>query len=387
MMLPLGGDRPSAQRTHSPGATARVAVMCLLHGAVAAPLGAQDSRQVVPDSVTCATCSLDVSAVVELGDIDGPGIVGEQVRIVRSEDGDYYVSSPAQEGRLLRFSSTGVFQDALGQTGEGPGEYIWPVLMRKSADTLGILDIRGLRLTTISGSEVATWRLPFIIDSWDILPDGRHVYNGLSFEPERIGHPLHVYDEVSRKVARSFGDQGVRVDRNPRSQTALRRRVAVASDGNIWAAHATRYRIDKWSPDGDYIARIERAATWFHPWEESPGSPHEVRPFPAIAGIRDWGDGLLMVVLRVADDEWRPMRPARIVQDHEVISATQKEQLFDTVIEVLDTRAGTVVARTRVDERMTTLVGRNEVASYAEHGEWGEPKYVVWSIVLSGYRR
>ncbi len=175
MMLPLGGDRPSAQRPHSPGAAVRVAVVCLLHGAVAAPLGAQDSLQVVPDSVACTTCSLDVSAVVELGDIDGPGIVGEQARIVRADDGDYYVSSLAQAGRLLRFSSAGVFQDALGQTGEGPGEYIWPVLMRKSADTLGILDIRGLRLTTIRGNEVATWRLPFIVDSWDILPDGRHV--------------------------------------------------------------------------------------------------------------------------------------------------------------------------------------------------------------------
>lgn len=168
---------------------------------------------------------------------------------------------------------------------------------------------------------------------------------------------------------------------------ALRRRVAVAADGDIWAARVTRYRIDKWSPDGRRIARIERAAPWFHPWEGSPGSPREVRPLPVIAGIRDWGDGLLMVVLRVADDEWRPMRPARIVQDHEVTSAAQNERLFDTVIEVLDTHAGTVVARTRVDERMTTLVGRNEVASYAEHGEWGEPKYVVWSIALSGYRR
>ena len=371
-----------------PNATVRLRMLgaaeCLLLGAVAAPLSAQDSVQVVPDSVSCAACSLDVSAVVELGDIDGPGIVGEQARIVRSDDGDYYVSSPTQRGRLLRFSPDGVFQDALGRTGEGPGEYVWPVLMRKSADTLGILDIRALRLTVIRGGEVATWRLPFIIDSWAVLPDGRHVYNGLSFEPDQIGHPLHVYDEASRRVMRSFGDEGDRVVRSDQSQTALRRRVAVAADGNIWAARPTRYRIDKWSPDGDRITRIERDAPWFRPWEEIPGNPREVRPFPAIAGIRDWGDGLLMVVLRVADDEWRPMPPARMWNDHELTSDAQKEALFDTVIEVLDTRSGTVLARTRVDERVVGLVGRNEFASYAEHSEWGEPKYIVWSATMSG---
>ena len=105
---------------------------CLLLVAVAAPLVAQGPVRVVPDSVTCATCSLDVSVVVELGDRDGPGIVGEQTSIIRSDDGDYYVSTPMQEGRLLRFSPEGVFQDAIGRTGEGPGEYIlafwilWP---------------------------------------------------------------------------------------------------------------------------------------------------------------------------------------------------------------------------------------------------------------------
>ena len=364
----------------------RGAAECFLLGAVAAPLGSQDSVQVVPDAVTCATCTLDLSAVVELGDRDGPGIVGEQAFISRSDDGDYYVSSLVQKGRLLRFSADGVFQDAIGRTGEGPGEYTWPVLLRRSADTLSILDIRADRLTTIRGGEVATWRLPFMVDTWAVLPDGRHVYNGLSFAPDLIGYPLHVYDEASRRITQSFGNEGVRVDRSPRSQTALRRRVAVAADGNIWAARNNRYRIDKWSPDGDHITRIERDAPWFRPWEEWPGVYYEVRPFPAIVGVRDWGDDLLMVVVRVADDDWRPMRP-RIVQGHEVIPAAQEEELYDTVIEVLDTRSGTVLGRTRVDARVVNVVGRNAFSSYAEHSELGEPKFVVWSVALSGYPR
>ena len=200
---------------------------CLLLGAVAAPLGAQDPAQVVPDAVTCTTCSLDVSAVVELGDRDGPNRPSLPAR-------DYYLSSPA-----IRTS--------------GPRGYIrpWPVLMRRSADTLSIVDIRASRLTTIRGGAIATTRLPFMFDDAAVLPDGRHVYNALSSEPDRIGHPLHVYDEASRRITRSFGGEGVRVDRSDRRQMVPRRRVAVAADGNIWAAHENRYRIDKWSPDGD----------------------------------------------------------------------------------------------------------------------------------------
>lgn len=341
----------------------------------------------VSDAVTCATCSLDISVAVELGDRSGPGIVGEQSFISRSDDGDYYVSSLVQRGRLLRFSPDGIFQDAIGRPGEGPGEYIWPVLMRASADTLSILDIRAFRVTTIRSGEVATWKLPFVVGSWAVLPGGRHVYNGFSFAPDLIGYPLHLYDgEAGRRITHSFGDEGIRVDRSPRSQAVLRRHVAAAADGNIWAAHNNRYRIDKWNTDGHRITRIERDASWFRPWQEWPGVDYEVRPVPAIAGVRDWGDGLLMVVVRVADDDWRPMRPARIVQDHEVTSAAQLEDLYDTVIEVLDTRSGKVLARTRVDARVVNVVGRNAFSSYAEHSELGESKFVVWSVALAGYR-
>lgn len=57
------------------------------------------------------------------------------------------------------------------------------------------------------------------------------------------------------------------------------------------------------------------------------------------------------------------------------------------MIEVLDTRSGTVLARTRVDENAIGLVGRDGFYSYAEHSDLGEPKFVVWSVGLSGYNR
>ena len=372
-----------ALRHHMRGATG-----CFLLGAAVPPMSAQDSVLVVPDAVACTTCSLAVSAIVELGDRDGPGIVGEQAFVSRSDDGDYHVSSSVQPGRLLRFSPDGVYQDGIGRPGEGPGEYAWPVLLRRSADTLSILDTRAYRLTTIRGGKVATWRLPFgEVGGWTVLSGDRHVYNGFSFTPDLIGYPLHVYDDASRRITQSFGDEGVRVDRSRRSLAALRYCVAAAADGNIWAGRKQRYRIDKWSPVGDHIMRIERDAPWFRPWGASRGVYYEVRPEPEVVGIRDWGGGLLMVVVRVADADWRPMRPARIVQDHEVITSAQKEDIFDTVIEVLDSRSGTVLARTRVDADVHNVVGQDGFSSYAEHSELGEPKFVVWSVVLSGYGR
>ena len=367
------------------------AAHCLLFGTLAAPLAAQDSVVVVPDAPACSTCSLTVSAVVELGDREGPGIVAQLnaphalARVVRSDDGDYYVPGHLGDGRLLRFSGDGVFQEAIGRRGEGPGEYDLPVLVGGSADDLTILDVLSPRLTTIRGGEVATWRLPFRFDGLDVFPDGRHVYNALSPEPDRIGHPLHVYDPASRRITSSLGDEGFRAARMDPGIVEVRRRVAVAADGNIWAARSNRYRIDKWSPDGDHIARIERDALWFRPWGKWPGVDYEVRPAPAVAGVRDWGNGLLMVVVRLADANWRPIAPTlEPVPGHKTIPFSQRDELYDTVIEILDTRSGTVLARTRVDEPVVGLVGTDGFCTYAEHSDLGESKYVVWSVGLSG---
>lgn len=379
--------------------TARLRVLgvaqCLLLGTLAAPLGAQDSVVVIPDAPACTTCSLTVSAVVELGDRDGPGIVAQlnaplaQARVVRSGDGDYYVPGHLGDGRLLRFSSDGVFRESIGRRGEGPGEYHLPALMEGSADDLTIIDPTFARLTTIRGGEVETTSLPFMARTWAVLPGGRYVYNGLSSWREGVGHPLHVYDSASRRITSSFGDEGVRADRSrPNPSGHLRRAVGAGADGNIWAARENRYRIDKWRPDGDRIVRIERDAPWFRPWEEWPGVDFEVRPLPVIVGVGDWGDGLLMVVVRLADADWQPIQPTiEELPGHESIPATREDDLYDTVIEVLDTRLGTVLARTRVDEKVVGLVGRDGFCTYAEHSDLGEPKYVVWSVELLGHNR
>ena len=308
---------------------------------------------------------------------------------VRSVDGDYYVPGHLGDGRLMRFSSDGVFQEAIGRRGEGPGEYDLPMLMGGSADDLTILDPSSALLTTIRGGEVATTSLPFMARTWAVLSDGRYVYNGLSSWCEGVGHPLHVYDVTSRGITSSFGDDGVRVDRSRRNPSGhLRRAVAEEADGNIWAARDNRYRIDKWSPDGARIERIERDAPWFRPWEEWPGVDYEVRPPPVIAGVRDCRDGLLMVIVRLADADWRRIPPTQEdLPGHESIPLSREEELYDTVIEVLDTRSTTVLARTRVDDNVVGLVGRDGFCSYAEHSDLGEPKYVVWSVTLSGYAR
>ena len=241
----------------------------LLFGTLATPLAAQDSVVIVPDVPACATCSLTVSAVVELGDREGPGIVGgpnmagEKARVARSHDGDYYVSAALGDGRLLRFSSDGLHQGGVGRRGEGPGEYDLPVLMGGSADNLTILDVIPFRLTNIRGGEVITTRLPLRGHAWAMLQDGRHVYNGFSYELEGGGQPLHVYDVASGRVTRSFGGEGVRADPGQRDGSGLLRlSVAAAADGNIWVARENRYRIDKWSPDGE-SHRANRSVT--HP--------------------------------------------------------------------------------------------------------------------------
>ena len=277
-------------------------VLVLFFGTLAAPLAAQDSVLVVPDAPACATYSLTVSAVVELGDREGPGIVAQlnapyaPARVVRSHDGDYYVS-------------------ALG-AGRTPA----PILTRRGLSGCDWAARRGNGRVRLAGT-----------------------VGGVADEPDQAGQPLHLYDEPSGRVTHSFGGEGVRSFQAGQPPTEVRRRVAPAADGQIRAASWNRYRIDKRSPNGDCIIRIEHDAPWFRPWEEGPGLPREFEPLPVILGVRDWGDGLLMVVVNVADAEWTPLPPARVVRGHELTSAAQYEQLFDTMIEVLDTRSGSAL--------------------------------------------
>ena len=222
-------------------------VLVLFFGTLAAPLAAQDSVLVVPDAPACATYSLTVSAVVELGDREGPGIVAQlnapyaPARVVRSHDGDYYVS-------------------ALG-AGRTPA----PILTRRGLSGCDWAARRGNGRVRLAGT-----------------------VGGVADEPDQAGQPLHLYDEPSGRVTHSFGGEGVRSFQAGQPPTEVRRRVAPAADGQIRAASWNRYRIDKRSPNGDCIIRIEHDAPWFRPWEEGPRFAARVRAFaghPRCSGL------------------------------------------------------------------------------------------------------
>ena len=376
----------------APGLRALGAVRCLLLAALAAPLAAQDSVVIVPDAPACATCSLDISAVVELGDREGPGIVAQLnapyalARVVRSDDGDYYVPGYLGDGRLLRFSSDGVFQEAIGRRGVGPGEYDLPVLVGGSADDLTILDVLSPRLTTIRGGEVATWRLPFRFDGLDVFPTA-----GTCTTPS---HPSPIESGIlsTCMIRRADKSRALLATREfaPPEWTRASRNCGAALQQRWTETSGRRAATATGSTNGAPMGITSRESSATRPGfgRGKSGSAWTTKSGPCrrswVCG--DWGDGLLMVVMRVADADWQPLTPTlEPVPGHATIEPTQGDELYDTVIEVLDTRSGTVLARTRVDERVVGLVGRDGFCTYAEHSDLGEPKYVVWSVALLGY--
>lgn len=96
-------------------------------------------------------------------------MAGESAPVTRSDDGDYHATAHLGDGRMLRFSPDGVFQDGIGRRDEGPGEYDLPVLMAGSADDLTILDVVPFRLTTLRGGEVETTGLPVRGHTWAVF--------------------------------------------------------------------------------------------------------------------------------------------------------------------------------------------------------------------------
>ena len=249
----------------------QAAIPVFLLGILAAPLAAQDSVVVVPYAPACGTCSLTVSAVVELGDREGTGIVGEQAEIDAPMIATTTFPRSCRKDACSDSHPTGSFGMRLG----GPardrestsGRY--GGRGRRCPDHAGY---RRFRLTTNRGGAIATTRLSLLVDDYAVLPDGRHICNGFGYKPDQSGQPLHLYDEASGRVTHSFGGEGVRPFQADQPPTEVRRRVAPAADGQIWAASWNRYRIDKWDPDGDriYPSRARRAFG-FIPGKEWPG--------------------------------------------------------------------------------------------------------------------
>jgi hypothetical protein len=345
---------------------------------IAACGGADDA------SSPCTDCQIAIEPVAAFGAADGNAALPGMVRtIVRDSRGRLLVGA-FNADRVLVFDTTGQLDTTFGRKGEGPGEFGGgiPIIVRSRGDSIVVYDGGNDRLAAFSGEFEPGWTAADITTfgggSLVALRDGGFVRSGESGRgANRSRAPLHLLDTEGRLV-RSFGADSA----DPTAPGTMYPTLAATSDGQVWAANRSRYRLILWSTDGTPIRTIERSVEWFPSRASSAAVTPDQAPVPAIDAIHLDDEGRLWVFIEVGAPDWSDgLGPAEDGAHGIRYPVTDPELVYETVIEVLDATTGELLASTRVPQRIGIVVDDGLAASDFEDST-GVPRVQLMRLTL-----
>lgn len=348
------------------------------------------TAQVRPDTVrvggdrACLSCTIVARRVASLGGVRDSIAPASYARVAVSAGGTVVVAPLDAPGVVARYDTLGRLLAASGRAGDGPGEYrIIYLVTHAPGDTVWVFDARDRRVsvTAPDGSFGRSFRLNGLGQNALRLRNGDLVLAGDIYAPASLGHPLHVL-APSGDVRRSFGREGPMPDGGRYDSRELGgrgyRSLGQASGGRFWAAHALKYQVDEWTPGGALVRVVERQVDWFPPSDRQT-DPYSERPSPRLQVAYMDAHDRLWVAISVPDSEWKNPG-ARNERDLNRISP---DELWDTVVEVLDVRTGSLVASRRFAEALDGSVG-NEFWAHRRQGTLGEVYVDLLRLQLQG---
>ena len=225
-----------------------------------------------------------------------------------------------------------------------------------------------------------TIRLPVSPRQLAHLGTGQMVISRPLSTPERLGQPLQLVD--------SLGNHGISFGADPPIQEVgnsdlMWRTLSTSRREEIWTARLTEYVLERWRTDGTRVAHLMREVPWFGPHDNygfrTDGSEP---PGPGIIAIHMDSGGLLWVAMHIPDDNWEDAyepwddpygRPRHMVHDRNLV--------YDTVLEVINTDSGTVIASKRLDESIIGFTQKGNVF-WTRFRDGIVPTMEVWEVQI-----
>jgi hypothetical protein len=327
----------------------------------------------VTGGATCATCKLTIREEASVPDEIGIGKMNGYPTIARDRRGRLYFSG-ALPTIFVYEKSKQVAK--FGRKGGGPGEYQHPVVAAEG-DTIRVFDASAGRQTVLGPGLKVARVVPMAHADGTVEPAGGDLYFTTNMQPREKGAdgPLLLVDRTG-KVARSIGAPA-------KSFIESYRAISMVKKGQIWSSYINRYEIERWDTAGKQTAHVVREAPWFSAWSEMPqGSPNLVPPRPMIAAIHEDRRGLLWVLINVPGADWKK----RATSELHGIPVYEKDEFYDSIIEVIDPVRGVVVASQRFPQWMhPRFIDEGYVSSYVEDDD-GILLIKVWSVELTGLK-
>jgi hypothetical protein len=337
----------------------------LLLGMLGSALPAQEL--VIPDGVSCPACGLELRRIAVLGTADGPGALdGEPSSVRRDGDGRYFVTQFVVFNAIQIFDQSGRHIRTVGREGAGPGEFRGIAAADVHADSLFVFDNGNVRLSVFTPdlTLARTERLHGAMTYRGVvLSDGAVVINAVVPTSEGVGFPLHLLRDGAAPVSFGSVDGGALVSPSP---VPLMRAVAATRDGGVWATPRTRYEVDRWNAQGEWMGRLVRRAGWFTPYTNRTVGGNEP-PEPFLFAVREIAPGRLMTLTGVPKSDYtrRLGPPVRISQrGNPIYDLTRKQDLFDTVVEVLDAENGRLLYSRRLEAYLIGFADDNHIYGY-----------------------
>lgn len=273
-------------------------------------------------------------------------------------------------GRLFLLDANGGVESVVGRPGDGPGEF------RSTAGSgvspnglLPVHDPRSGRRTwvdPVSGEILDTERiLPLAFYDIQYFSDGTAVVALNAFDPELAGKPLHLVDADFQSLE-PLSEH--RISFTPRDRATLRRRLdrVQADDDTFWVAHIHSYTLEEWSRSRGLLRVARREIDWFPDHSRFTCVDPDVAPNPGLVHLQRDPEGYLLVLLAVPADTWRDAHEGRRIDTLDGQprpDPIDRNKCWDTVVEVIDLRSGSVIARARSDILYHFFVGPRTLAA------------------------
>lgn len=372
------------------GTVIRALIGALCVTGVVAPVSAQE-RTTLEGPATCDECSLSFERQAVIHDVDGEaGLSWQPVFITRAPNGHLFVVS--SEFKPLHYDSSGEFIGSLGREGAGPGEHRSVSTIRVGpSDTLWVVDgALGRRSAwSIEGEFLTSYRAPGGGGLTDavVFDDGSWVTSGIRREPEAIGFPFHRFDLEGERLA-SFGPEVTISPAERIRPPSMRRNIAAADGKSFWSSNLYAYELARYAMSGERLQAISRQVEWFAEQDTIVRVPttRDLPPSPQIRWIVQDDEGLLRVAIRVPDEDWRSgigerQEDPRFPGAGVLYTPMEYDQVYDTVIEIIDPENGVVLVSQRIDDLVFAWVDADHIATYRED-EWDLPVIEIVKVDL-----
>ena len=320
----------------------------------------------IPSSPTCPKCAVQLSSVARLGSADDPASAGLMPEVVRTGRGQFLVSSPTFPGEIFVYDRDGKFMRSIGRRGGGPGEFnAAPKLTVDATDTVRAIE-SGTRYHVIAPDLAIKRTTPLVMSV--SAPIAESDGKLLAVTPSTSGPnatTLGVFDRAGQRV-QAFGKLPSGVDAEMRF-----RRLAIGPRGSRWGLSTAAYVIERWQPDGSIAQRLTAERDWFKKSNEPAGDARLRKPPARLIGLLVDAQERLFVFAIVADANWKPVGAT---------PAAEPNQVFDTIVEVIDPRAGKLLARTRLDQFLVPMHSMFAYSTFED--DTGDRRIQVWNVSL-----